>query len=108
MISVRSSDNAPEELGRCPTAQPVALVRALLVVEAHEGFQGLLHRRAAGEVAASELDAPVFLQDGAVQALDEAVGPGMTRLGAGVPDPQVLAGDLEGGLELRAAIGEHA
>src|SRR5712692_4897150 len=99
MISVRSSDNAPEDLGRSATAQPVALVRALLVVEAHEGFQGLLHRRAASEVATPELDAPVLLQDGAVQALDKAVGPGMPRLGAGVPDAQVFAGDIEGGLE---------
>src|SRR2546422_4829532 len=106
MVSVHPSDNAPEEFRRRAASQAIALVRALFVVEAHERVQGLLHRRAAREVTTPELDAPVLLQDGPVQALDEAVGPGMTRLGARVPNAQVLAGDVEGGLELRAPIGE--
>src|SRR2546426_633509 len=77
-------DGAPDERGRCPAAEPVALMRALVVVVAHELSERPLQRRATGEVSASEGDAPVLLQDRALQALNEAVGPGMTRLRAGV------------------------
>src|SRR5262249_59216954 len=51
-------------------------------------------------------DAPVLVQDRPLQPLDEAVGPGVARQGARVPDPQGLAGCGKGGLELGAAVGE--
>src|SRR2546428_8985595 len=83
-------DGAPDERGRCPAAEPVALMRSLVVVVAHELSERPLQRRAPGEVSASEGDAPVLLQDRALQALDEAVGPGMARLRAGVAQAEQI------------------
>src|SRR5437899_2987583 len=74
-------DRAPDECGRGATAHSVALMGTVLVVVAHEAVQRALEREAAGEVSTAKDHAPVFLQDGALQALDEAVGPGMARLG---------------------------
>ncbi len=106
MTSARNSQCAPEERGGRPAPQPVTRVGALRVVEAQEGVQRLLELSAAGEVPAAELDAPVLLQQCALEALDEAIRPGMAGLRARVPDPQVAAGLGEGALELGAPIGE--
>src|SRR3989449_4073082 len=101
-------DGAPDERGRCPAAEPVALMRALVVVVAHELSERPLQRRATGEVSASEGDAPVLLQDRALQALNEAVGPGMTRLRAGVAQAELPTGLIEGSVELGAPVGQDA
>src|SRR5438445_12535512 len=101
-------DGAPDERGRCPAAEPVALMRALVVVVAHELSERPLQRRATGEVSASEGDAPVLLQDRALQALNEAVGPGMTRLRAGVAQAELPTGLIEGAVELGAPVGQDA
>src|SRR2546428_12982705 len=92
----------------CPAAEPVALMRALVVVVAHELSERPLQRRATGEVSAPEGDAPVLLQDRALQALDEAVGPGMTRLRAGVAQAELPTGLIEGSVELGAPVGQDA
>src|SRR2546422_6035376 len=101
-------DGAPDERGRCPAAEPVALMRPLVVVVAHELSERPLQRRATGEVSASEGDAPVLLQDRALQALNEAVGPGMTRLRAGVAQAELATGLIEGAVELGAPVGPGA
>ncbi len=62
----------------------------------------------AGEAAATKLDAPVLLENRALQPLDEAVGPGMAGLGARVADAELSAGLIERPLELAAAVCEHA
>src|SRR3989442_1635395 len=93
-------DGARDERGRCRAAEPVALMRSLVVVVAHELSERPLQRRAPGEVSASEGDAPVLLQDRALQALNEAVGPGMTRLRAGVAQAELPTGLIEGSVEL--------
>src|SRR5262245_58864499 len=106
MTSARSAGHTREQLGRRPTAQAIALVRPLLVVEGHERVEAALHRLAVREVLAPKRDAPVLVEDRPLQPLDEAVGPGMARQGARVPDAQSLAGRGIGGLELGAAVGE--
>jgi hypothetical protein len=50
-----------------------------MVVELQEAIKRGLQRAAAGEVLAPERDAPVLVQDGLLQALDEAIGLGMPR-----------------------------
>src|SRR2546429_5840991 len=101
-------DGAPDERGRCPAAEPVALMRSLVVVVAHELSERPLQRRAPGEVSASEGDAPVLWRDRARQALDEAVGPGMARLRAGVAQAELPTGLIEGSVELGAPVGQDA
>src|SRR5262245_19959649 len=106
MTSARPAGHASEHLSRRPTAQAIALMRPLLVVEGHERVEAALHPQAAREVLAPKGDAPVLVQDRPLQPLDEAVGPGVTRQGAREPDPKSLAGRGKGGLELGAAVGE--
>src|SRR5919106_5329090 len=97
-------DGTPDERRGRPTAEPVALVRSLIVVVAHELCERSLQRRPPGEVAAPERDAPVLLQDRALQALHEAVGPRMPRLGARVAQAELPTGLIEGPFELGPAI----
>ena len=72
-----------EDLRGGATLKPVALVRALEVVEAKIAVEVALHRGDADVVGAAEGATPQFGEDGALQTLDEAVGPGMA--GAGAP-----------------------
>ncbi|MDR7529078.1 MAG: hypothetical protein QN130_14535, partial [Armatimonadota bacterium] len=67
----------------------------LVIVERQVAIQSVLHGRHAGEEASAELQAPQLAQDGALQALDEAVGPGMAGLGPRVLDPQRPTGLIE-------------
>src|SRR5262250_2447441 len=94
------TDRAQKERGGSPAAEPVALMRAVAVVVAHELVEGVLQGPAAGEVASAESHAPVLLQDGALQPLDEPVGPGMPGFRAGVADVERPTGVIEGALEL--------
>src|SRR5262245_47880898 len=84
--------HAPEERGRGAAADAVPLVRPLRVVVAHEAVEGPLQGRAAGEVAAPERHPPVLLENGALQPFDEAVGPGMARFRARVPEAELATG----------------
>jgi len=79
-----------------------------VVVEADEAVEGALELREAGEVAAAELHAPVLVEDRALQALHEAVGPGVAGLRLGVADAELLAGLRKGAGKLAAAIRQHA
>jgi hypothetical protein len=73
-------------------------MRSLVVIVAHEVRERPLQRRAASEVSPPEGDAPVLLQDRALQALDEAVGPRMARLSPGVAQAQRPTRLIEGSL----------
>src|SRR5688572_31827587 len=99
---------APRRAPRVCALGGVALMRAVVIVVAHEVAERVLQRGAAREVPAAERDAPVLLQDSALQALDEAVGPGVARLRARVTNAEVPTGLIESPLELRAAVGEDA
>src|SRR3989442_6145352 len=101
-------DRAPDERGRGATAHSVALMGTVLVVVAHEGVQRALEREAAREVPTAKDHAPVLLQDGALQPLDEAVGPGMARFGARVTNPERATRLIEGAFEFGATIGQYA
>jgi hypothetical protein len=71
-----------QDRGRRATAGAVAVVGPVVVVEAQEAVEGALELREMGEVAAAELHTPVLVEDRALQALDEAVGPGVGPRGA--------------------------
>src|SRR5262245_61950160 len=101
------SDGTEKERSGSAATEPIALVGPVAIVVAHEMILGVLQAAAAGEVPAAEGHAPVLVQDRARQSLDEPVGPGIPRLGAGVPNPQRPTRLIERALELRAAIGQH-
>ena len=82
------------------------MVSPLVVVEAKVALQGAFELPEPREVAPSELDPPVVVQDRLLKAFHEAVGEGVTRLGSGVSDAEVPAGRVESTLELAAAIGQ--
>src|SRR5215470_14882625 len=86
----------------------IAMMRSLEVVELHEPVQAVIERRPAGEVVPAKDHAPVLGETGLLQALHEAVGPGMARLDAGMADSERCTHRRELGLELPAAIREHA
>jgi hypothetical protein len=79
MTSARGRSGAPERVARRAATEPVPVMGALLVVELHEGVLRPLPGGPGREVLAPELDAPMLVQDGALQPLDEAVRPGMAR-----------------------------
>jgi hypothetical protein len=86
---------APRPARRAAAAEAIALVRSLGVVVAHEAIEGPLQRRASREVAAAEGHAPELLENRALQALDEAVGPGVARFHPGVPQAERATGDIK-------------
>ena len=107
--AVRSSPGgAPEQRRWSAAADPIALMRPLVIVGVHERIQTALQHRPTDEVAPAEGHAPVRLQDRALQPLDEPVGPRMPGFRPRVPKPQGPTGLIEGALELGPAIGEHA
>src|SRR6266851_692455 len=99
---------APEERGWGAAPEAIALVRPLVIVGLHERLETALQGRAIGEVTAAKGHAPVLLQDRALEAFDEPVGPGVPRLGPRVAEAERAAGLIERPFELGAAVGEHA
>jgi len=72
--------------GAAPDA--VAMMRSLEVVELHEPVKAAVERRPAGEVMPAKDHAPVLGENRLLQALHEAVSPGVARLDPGVAYPQ--------------------
>jgi hypothetical protein len=70
MTSARHTSYASEEFGRRATAQAVALVWPTLVVELHEAVEAALHGPATGEVLTPKRNAPVLVQDRALEPFD--------------------------------------
>src|SRR5262245_32065674 len=101
------TDGAQKERGWGSASEPVPLMRPVAIVVAHELIEGVLQAATAGEVPPAEGHPPVLLQDRALQPLDESVGPGMPWLGAGVTNPELATGLIEGALELGTAVGQH-
>ena len=89
-------ERTPDERRGRLASEPVALMRSLVIVVAHEARERPLQSRAAGEVAPPEGDAPMLLQDRALQPLDESVGPRMARLGAGMTQAKLSTRLIEG------------
>ena len=79
-----------------------------MVVELQKAIERALQRPATGEVLAAKRDAPMLVQDRFLQALDEAIGPGMARLRPRHPDAEALAARGEGALEFFAVVRKHA
>jgi hypothetical protein len=103
---MRSSPRgAPEERGGGAAADSVALMRPLVIVRLHEAVETALQRRPTREVAPAEGHAPMLLQNRALQSLDEAIGPRVTRFRPRVPEAQSATGVIERTLELGTAIG---
>src|SRR5260370_2860758 len=82
-------------------------MRTIEVVELQEGAQAAIERSPTGEIVAAEDDAPVLGQDGLLQALDEAVRPGMTGFNAGPAGPHGRTGRGELGFQFISPIGPH-
>src|SRR5262245_12196941 len=99
----RRGDRTVEDRGRRLAADAVTMVRPVEVVELHEVTEAAIERGAAGEVVTPEHDAPVLGEDRLLQALDEAVGPSVTRPNPGVADSEGHAGGIELGFKLTAA-----
>ena len=100
--------HAPDQSGRGAPADAIALVRPLSVVVPQEAIEGALQSRARREVATTEHHPPVLLENRALQAFDEAVGPGVARFGARVPKAELTAGCRKRSLKLGPAICEDA
>ena len=77
-----------------------------MVVKGDEALEGAVHGGGGSEITAPEGDSPVLVEDGSLEPFDEAVGPAVARLGAGVVDAELGAGGVEEALELAAMIGE--
>src|SRR5215813_10071013 len=88
MNSACCCQGAVEDCRRGAASDAVAMLWSLEVVELHELAKAAIERRPAGEVVPAKDDAPVLGKDRLLEALDEAVGPGMARLDARVADPQ--------------------
>jgi hypothetical protein len=86
---------------------PVARVGPAVVVELQVPVQGGLQGPHVGEEPAAELHAPQLGEDGAMQALGGAVGPGVAGPGAGMLDTPGGTGLVEGAPVPAAAVGEH-
>jgi hypothetical protein len=99
---------APEPYRRWVPPQTVALVRRMFVVEADKGVEAPRQCGARGEVAAAKFHAPVLLQDRALEPLHKAVGPGVARLGPGVPNTVSPTGLIKRAVEFAAAVGEDS
>ena len=79
-----------------------------MVVEGDEALEGAIDGCRRGEVATPEGDSPVFVEDGALEPFDEAIGPAVSGLGAGVADAELGADRVEEALELAAVVGEDS
>src|SRR5260370_34024004 len=87
-MELASGRHGPVEKGSGgAAADPIAVMRTIEVVELQEGAQAAIERSPTGEIVAAEDDAPGLGQDSLLQALAEAVRPGMTRFNAGLAGP---------------------
>jgi hypothetical protein len=84
------------------------MMGSLEVVELHEPVKAAIERRPAGEVVPAKDHAPVLGENRLLQALDEAVGPGVARLDACMADSEGPTRGGELGFELAATVSEHA
>src|SRR5207244_13376490 len=82
-------------------------MRAIEVVEVQEVPEAAIERGTAREVVAPEYHAPVLGEDGLLQTLDKAIGPGVPGFNPRVANTQRHAGRVELGFELTAAIRHH-
>ena len=108
MRSPRGRHGAVEDRRRRPATDSIAMMRPVKVIELHEAEKAAVQGDAAGEVVAPEDHPPMLGENRLLQALDEAIGPRVAGLDARLADAQPRTGRREIGLELIAAIREHA
>src|SRR5262252_542861 len=108
MSSAGCRHGAVENGRRRAAPDAVAMMRSLEVVKLHEPVKATVERRSAGAVVPAKDHAPVLGENGLLQALDEAVGPGVARFNARVADPERPTRRSEFGFEFAAAISEHS
>ena len=77
--TVSCGHRATKHGDRCAASQSIAAMRPLAIVEVQKAIEGALQRSAAGEVLLPKRDAPVFVHDRFLEALDEAVRPRVAR-----------------------------
>src|SRR5262249_11353437 len=99
---------AVEDGRRSAAPDAVTVMGSLKVVELHESVKSAIERRPTGEVVPAKDHAPVLGENRLLQALHEAVGPGVARLDARVADAEGPTRRGELGFELPATISEHA
>jgi hypothetical protein len=99
--------DSPEQRGRRAATGAVAQVRPAVVVELQVPIQRGLQESDVREEPTAELHAPQLGKDGALQAFDEAIGPGVAGPGAGMPNAPGGIGLVEGPSVLAAPVGEH-
>src|ERR671936_94480 len=104
MSSTGCRHGAVEDCRRSATSDAVAMMGSLEVVELHEPVKAAIERRPAGEVVPAKDHAPVLGENRLLQALHEAVGPGVARLDGCVANRQRPTRSGEFGLELSAPI----
>src|SRR5262244_4296849 len=108
MSSTGDRHGAVEYGRRSAAPDAVAMMGSLEVVELHEPVKAAIERRPAGEVVPAKDHAPVLGENRLLQALHEAVGPGVARFNARVADPERPTRRSEFGFEFAAAISEHS
>jgi hypothetical protein len=79
---------------------------AVVVVEIQVSVKRGLHRRDVGEKPASEFHPPVLIEDGPLQALHKAVGPGMSRFRPRVMDTKLGTSLVKGTTKLTSLVRE--
>src|SRR4030095_16996282 len=82
----------------------VAVMGALEVEELQEAPEAALEGRPAREVVPTKHETPMLAEDGLLQALHEAIGPGMPGLDPRLADSQRGTGRGEGRFEFIASI----
>ncbi len=93
-----------ERRWRRAAAQAIAAMRPLVVVELQKAVERALQRSAAGEVVPPKGNPPMLVQDRFLQALDEAVGPGVAWLRPRDPNAQALTARGKDALEFLAVV----
>src|SRR5437773_2451128 len=88
----RRCHGAVEDRRRRTATNAIAMVWSVEVVELYKAAKAAIERGAAGEVVAPEDETPVLGENRLLQALHEAVGPGVARLDPRLPDAERGAG----------------
>src|SRR5262249_30902972 len=102
MDSAGCRHGATENGRRRAAPDAVAMMRSLEVVERNDRARAAVERCGARELVRGKAPPPMFGENRLLQTLDEAVGPSVARLDAGVTDPERPTRRGELGFELAA------
>ena len=103
--STRScGDRTFENGGWGAAVEAIPAVGPLVIVEVHEPIERALKRPLAGEILPAKGDAPMLVQNRFLEALHEAVGPGMSGLRLRDAQMEPLAARGKDALEFLAVV----